>query len=736
MAAVMPLLGALLTVAACYALGSIVLARLNIELAADEKLPLGFVSGAAILHLAVFAVLTLHIAYSPVLLAVLLSPSAAAMWIKSWRLPPSKREISLTSIAKLARLVFVGAAGIFTILYFFNAWAPENSPDGVGYHLPLMARYLQAHGFQPVPTDFYSTLSEGVELVFLPAFAIGGGSAAALVHFAFLIALALAIRAYGRRCGHTLAGEAAALLVYLSPVAGVVGTSAYVDVATTAIVFVTFYWTRIWDDDRRRGVLICVGLLSGYCYAAKYTAAVMAVYVAGYVLWRSKNIKLFGFVCAWMLVMAAPWMVKDWIYVDNPIAPFGNALFRNPYIHIEFERGWSLFLQTYGIASRWKLPWDALVDGRVTQTPLGPVFLLLPLSLLSLRKQLGRQVLLPAVLLFVPYFANVGSRFLLPSLPFFSLALALVFEDVQVALLLLVLVHGLSSWPPYLRRHTHALWALQHVPVRAALRIESEEHYLRQSGNYHAARLIERSVPPGEKVFAPTGLSNFYSHREILGDYQGALNEQLADILAAGWSEISQPTRELSFRFPVHQLRRIRVVQTATVPQDEEWSVHEIRLFHDNMEIRSTGNWRFRSFPNPWDVHYAFDNLDATRWRSWETATPGMYIDVEFASPIAVDRVAIETSVDNPHVKLRLEEMIAENKWALLSELPEQLVLKPSLSQRRAAAIEFQAHGIRYLFVSDSDKDHGGPLYATDPESWDFTPIDHADGATVYRIGR
>ena len=59
-------------------------------------------------------------------------------------------------------------------------------------------------------------------MLFVPAFAIGRHSAAALVHFAFTVALALVILAYGRRIGKPWAGAAGALLTFASPVVGVV----------------------------------------------------------------------------------------------------------------------------------------------------------------------------------------------------------------------------------------------------------------------------------------------------------------------------------------------------------------------------------------------------------------------------------------------------------------------------------------------------------------------------------
>src|SRR6185437_7558007 len=155
-----------------------------------------------------------------------------------------------TRLPRVIRYLFGGIAAAFTVLYFFNAWAPEISPDGASYHLGLVARYLRARGFERITTDMLAAFSGGVDMLYVPAFAIGRHSAAALLHFTFLMALALAVLAYGKRIGKPLAGAAAALLVYLSPVVGIDGTTAYTDVATAAIVFSVFYWIQLWDANR------------------------------------------------------------------------------------------------------------------------------------------------------------------------------------------------------------------------------------------------------------------------------------------------------------------------------------------------------------------------------------------------------------------------------------------------------------------------------------------------------
>ena len=81
--------------------------------------------------------------------------------------------------------------------------APEISPDGSTYHLGLVGRYIRERGFHRITTSMYANLSQGVEMLFVPPFAFGRHSAAAMVHFAFLLALPLAIALYARRAGST-----------------------------------------------------------------------------------------------------------------------------------------------------------------------------------------------------------------------------------------------------------------------------------------------------------------------------------------------------------------------------------------------------------------------------------------------------------------------------------------------------------------------------------------------------
>src|SRR5689334_10765429 len=136
------LFGAGLTVMACYAAGSLLIDQLRATLRRDERIPLAFVLGAACLHLAVFAILAAHAAYWPVLSALLGVTILAALWTGAWRGAHTEIGKPVAPLSRTLKVVLGGSAGVFAIVYLVNAWAPEVSPDGAGYHLGLVAREL------------------------------------------------------------------------------------------------------------------------------------------------------------------------------------------------------------------------------------------------------------------------------------------------------------------------------------------------------------------------------------------------------------------------------------------------------------------------------------------------------------------------------------------------------------------------------------------------------------------
>jgi hypothetical protein len=698
------LFGWLFTVATAWALGTLLLRKLLLVFYRWEERLFAFLIGAALLSAIVFVLCAMHLAWKALFLVIGLAIIFYAL--RSGAHKP--RGDSLTPLPQRWRWVFLVIFGAFTVLYFINALEPESSPDGMSYHLGVVAKYQRTHGFPRITTDMYASLSEGIELLFLWAFEFGRHSAAALVHFAFFIALVFLILSYARRIGRPVVGIAAALFAYLSPVVGLDGTIAYIDVGITAVLFGLFYLLQIWDQDRNPQLLLPIGILAGFSYAVKYTAFIAVPYTIGFIawkLWRARKPMLRSVLIVSMLALAfiLPWMAKSWIEVANPFSPFANRIFPNPYVHISFEDTYRKFMRIYALTSFWQIPWQVTVRGDLTTGLIGPLFLLTPLGLLALRFREGRQVLLAGLMFGLPYFTNVGTRFLIPAIPYISLSLALALSGVEWLLLILVIAHAISSWPNVVQLYcSPAGWRLIDVSPKAAFRIQPQEAYLKREPAYVFAQMMEEYVPSDAQVLAFTQPAASYTSRQVLVGYEGAFNEVMEDILWIPMFRDFQATRILTFQFLPRELRKVRVVQTASVPEGQ-WSVSELRLFTNGHELPRDREWRLTAHPNPWDVQLAFDNSPVTRWRTWEPAAPGMYLEIDFADNQKLDSVIVESSGDTSATKIKLEGLGADGKWITVAGAPKESVRPSRVSLRQAATAELKTRGIRYLLITEDN---------------------------------
>ncbi|MCP5116679.1 MAG: discoidin domain-containing protein, partial [bacterium] len=458
----------------------------------------------------------------------------------------------------------------------------------------------------------------------------------------------------------------------------------------------------------------------------------------GWKLWRDKQpflkpLVIFS-VCA--LLMIAPWVAKNWVWLGNPVSPFFNSVFPNPHIHVAFEKGYAEHLRHYdleGLKSHWDIPLELTVRGAVLRGHLGPLFLLSPLALLALGRRQGRKLLLAALVFASVYITNIGTRFLVPALPFFSLALAMVFTRIPPAAYALVLLHGLVSWPDIAKLHTEPYaFHLDRIEWKAALRLESEDGWLRSKfPGYVIARMVETHVPPGERVLTFSQVAEAYTDRESIVVYQSAHGELLGDILWTPLYSDYQATRHIRFDFPRGEYRKLRVVETAS-HHFTNWSVTEMRFYADGAEVPRAPDWRLRAHPNPWDVQLAFDNSQVTRWRTWEAIRDGMYIEADFGQARSIDSVLLESSGDQWDIRLRLEGMDAFGNWATISEEPTETPHTPYRALRREASRELKYRGVRYLLV------HGSDLYKDDYpahlQEWGITEIAKAGDVRLYRI--
>jgi hypothetical protein len=343
-------------------------------------------------------------------------------------------------------------------------------------------------------------------------------------------------------------------------------------------------------------------------------------------------------------------------------------------------------------------------------------------------------VLAAGLLFAIPYAANIGTRFLLPALPFVALAMGMAVAESAVAATVLILAHAIFSWPAIVGTYCppNAWRLLDKVPIPQALRIETEESYLNfRMPHYSTARMIDRLVPPDGKVLAMSGVPEAYTSREILVAYQSAFGNTLKDILFTPVLGYLEPNWRLKFQYPSQRLRRIRAVQTASGTTDQ-WSVTELRIFRGDVELPRAPSWKLRASPNPWGVQLAFDNSPVTRWRSWQTLYSGMYVAVEFGEPERSDAVILECTHDQYTVRVKLEGMDEAGKWKTLADAPQTSDAPNQFGLRRAAIEEVKQRGVGYLLMYDFD--YGAKEFQEKYALWGVTLLGENNGARLYRL--
>jgi hypothetical protein len=158
----------------------------------------------------------------------------------------------------------------------------------------------------------------------------------------------------------------------------------------------------------------------------------------------------------------------------------------------------------------------------------------------------------------------------------------------------------------------------------------------------------------------------------------------------------------------------------------------ELRIFDGTHELPRDPGWRLTAHPNPWDVQLAFDNNPGTRWRSWQPASPGMYVEVDFPRPQPATAVAVESSGDLVNTKIALEGMGTDGQWTTVSDHPVLSVHPIRTSLRMAATAELKARGIQYVLIRPGDP--GADDFFRYPAAWGLSLAGEDSGARLYRI--
>lgn len=317
------------TLAACVGIGRPLLARLDTD---GALLPLERALAAPLLGAMPLAALIATVGgvvYSAASMAALLVVTVAAAAIAG-----GYRGLVLSRFAACPwTRAFLALSAVLVMLSAVGAFAPPADHDTVRYHAMLARRdlewgYIAAHwGF-----SVYEFMPPLVELLYRPAFALGGGSGAQLLTAAWAAAAALAAAIVAGRLGAGSWAQALAGLFLLAQRATInLGAAMTAEFGVAAYVGLVFVALLAWRERGGGQLALLAGLalsglalvkLQGLVVAACLAPPVLWAALRGRVAWREAALTV-----ATVVVLLLPLLVRNAVVAGNPVFPAFHNLF-------------------------------------------------------------------------------------------------------------------------------------------------------------------------------------------------------------------------------------------------------------------------------------------------------------------------------------------------------------------------------------------------------------------------
>jgi len=421
---------------------------------------------------------------------------------------------------------------------FLLALAPITYYDSLVYHFAMPAAYTRVHHWLGLKVLIYSAFPQNLEMLWTFGLLLANQTVANLISLTLAFLTVAATFSFAQRFFTFQTGRVAVMLLAAMPAFLLLSSGGYVDIGLTLYVFLSFYALCVGMETERSGILALSGVLAGIAVGIKYTGAIPCAVCGLLLLWHDRHrlehawrhILLFG---GSTLVVVSPWLVKNTIYVGNPVFPFfygwGNAKL-NPWIQ-NAAAGYFHGLAEYeprSLIELLRLPWDIIVSslrfgggmdvlGDYGWAPL----ILLSLAGILRRKNSAKLGRLQAyALLFILPWALTRPvlRFLLPLAPVLALLSAVAWTESIAPLappfrwtcggvVAVLLLMGFGEFFVITS-------VIGQFPV--ALGLVDRDAYLARKLNYYSAARFVNQLPDVSEVFVLGDQRGYYYNKRVM----------------------------------------------------------------------------------------------------------------------------------------------------------------------------------------------------------------------------
>ncbi|MFN8469411.1 MAG: glycosyltransferase family 39 protein [Caldilineaceae bacterium] len=523
-----------------------------------ERLPFGGALGIAAFGSIGFLLATFGL-YRPYMLQVLTAlVLLAAIFVLApgiLRQARSGRHLSVPRIPRNTTLLWIACVGLALFCAGIAALAPETQYDALWYHLTYPQRYLQTGYLVDIPADFVSLYPMTTELWYGHGLALGGATAAFLLHLGYLPLAAVLTYEFARRYTPGATPWLAVALLLTMPTMIWLGSTANTDLAIMLFVALALYAVLRYVDTSRRQWLLLAALNLGFALSTKHLALfALALFCPGLLLtlrsrgvsWRRAFLAALA-LGSLSLLVALPWYLRSYLATGNPVFETMYTIFGAPpeRWNALAQARQQAFLHKFGgprtLANLLLLPWDMTIHAAGYAGTLGPLFLIL-LPMLVLRRLRGIWPWLAALvalwlLLWFSPTTSLEVRQLIPIAPVLAALAALAFARVAGLARLVagsaapaLLAGSLAvlmvlNLPPFTPLHEvdRVNWdgwlssVLYRLPWSVVAGGQSVDDYLtREIRSYPVWQYADAHLPPGARVLTWSGGDEFYTHHDRL----------------------------------------------------------------------------------------------------------------------------------------------------------------------------------------------------------------------------
>lgn len=451
----------------------------------------------------------------------------------------------LASSGALPMAVFAAGAGIFAFSAL-QALTPPLFYDALMYHLQAPVIFLRAGRILPLPHIWQANGPFTIEMSFSIGMAFGNDIFPKLVHVTYAFMLWIATWVAARKFFNARVAWFSVAVLLSIPAFPIWAAGAWVDIGEALYEFLAFYAFLVWARERKVAWLLLSAGNIGLAMGTKYLALGAFGILGLGVLWGSfknayrslvQNVLFFGGVAT---AIAAPWYVKNWVWLGNPVFPFWFGGGGWPDIRTTLL---TTYLHSFGLHATW-LDW-----------------LLMPVNLYRYADKFATMglelpgLLFPAVVLlaFVPRdavlkpiglltLARIGvwalggslqTRFLLPVFPLVSMlagfALWAWVQQDRSRMSRKILVTASVGGTLFASLALMGMVVISNRSYAPALGLESRESFVRRMvADYSAHHFINQELPEGSRVFQLWDGRGYY-----------CLDKCLPDTTQSQWTELT-----------------------------------------------------------------------------------------------------------------------------------------------------------------------------------------------------